>query len=236
MPGRQAAADVYFFDHGARGKLAYVGSFRDPCTSDGVRIVDVTHPRSSAVAAVAPLSDGWNTSTGDVVVERVGARRILAGGLQACGRDGRNGLALWDVTRPRHPDLLSFLRTPAGVHELDLAVRQDGTVLALLATPFVEYNNTYFGSDAGGEFRIVDITRPANPQRRSSWGIICDSQLVTFGGDEIVSSFQGMDTFFTAIYATASETRMTAPPPTFPIGMPGYHWRRRGWRRRPRGR
>jgi hypothetical protein len=201
MPGRQAAADISFFDHGARGKFAYVGSFRAPCTSDGVRIIDVTRPRASSVAAVASLPDGWKTSTEDVVVERVGNRSILAGGLQACGADGRNGLALWDVTRPRHPERLSFLRTPAGVHELDLAVRQDGTVLALLATPFVEFDNTYFGTDAGGEFRIVDITQPGNPQRRSTWGIIRDSNLVTFGGDEIVSSFQGMDSFFTAIYA-----------------------------------
>lgn len=201
MPGRQAAADVYFFDHGARGKFAYVGSFRAPCSTDGVRIIDVTRPRSAEVAAIASLPDSWNTSTEDIVVEQVGARRILAGGLQACDEGGRNGLALWDVTRPRHPERLSFLRTPAGVHELDLAVREDGTVLALLATPFVEFDNTYFGGTGGGEFRIVDITQPGNPQRLSSWGIIRDSDLVTFGGDEIVSSFQGMDSFFTAIYA-----------------------------------
>jgi hypothetical protein len=201
MPGRQAAADVYFFDHGFRGKFAYVGSFRAPCTSDGVRIIDVTRPRHASVAATASLPDSWKTSTEDVVVERVGDRRILAGGLQACDEGGRNGLALWDVTRPRHPDLLSFLRTPAGVHEMDLAVRGDGSVLALLATPFVEFDNTYFGGSGGGEFRIVDITHPRNPERLSTWGIIRDSDLVTFGGDEIVSSFQGMDSFFTAIYA-----------------------------------
>jgi hypothetical protein len=201
MPGRQAAADVYFFDHGFRGKFAYVGSFRAPCTSDGVRIIDVTRPRHVSVAATASLPDSWKTSTEDVVVERVGDRRILAGGLQACGEGGRNGLALWDVSRPRHPDLLSFLRTPAGVHELDLAVRGDGTVLALLATPFVEFGNTYFGGNGGGEFRIIDITHPRNPERLSTWGIIRDSDLVTFGGDEIISSFQGMDSFFTAIYA-----------------------------------
>ena len=201
MPGDQAAADVSFFDHGFRGKFAYVGSFRDPCTSDGVRIIDVTRPRRSSVAAVASLPDSWKTSTEDVVVERVGDRWILAGGLQACANGGRNGLALWDVTRPRHPHRLSFLGTPAGVHELDLAVRADGKVLALLATPFVEFENTYFGGHGGGEFRIVDITHPRNPQKRSTWGIIRDSDLVTFGGDEIVSSFQGMDSFFTAIYA-----------------------------------
>ena len=201
MPGSQAAADISFFDHGGRGRFAYVGSFRDPCTTDGVRIFDVSQPRRARLAAIATLPPSYRTSTEDISVERVGDRTILAGGLQACGRHGKDGLALWDVTRPWNPDLLSVLPTPGGVHELDLAVRDDGTVLALLATPFVEFGNTYFGGHGGGEFRIVDITHPRNPVRLSTWGIIRDSDLPTFGGDPIVSSFQGMDTFFGAIYA-----------------------------------
>ena len=201
MPGQQGTADVYFFDHGNKGKFAYVGSFREPCTTDGVRIVDVTRPRGAHVAAIAELPSRWRTSVEDVTVERIGNRTVLAGGLQACKGRGKNGLALWDVTRPTKPRLLTFLRTPSGVHELDLAVRTDGTVLALLATPFVEFSNTYFGTDNGGELRIVDVTKPRRPDRLSTWGIIADSDLVTLGGDPIVSSFQGMDTFYTAIYA-----------------------------------
>ena len=202
MPGRQPAADIYFFDHGGRGKFAYIGSFRAPCSTDGVRIVDVTRPRHAAMASVATLPGSWNTSVEDVVVERIGDRVVLAGGLQACRGNGKNGLVLWDVTRPRHPELLSFSRTPPnGVHELDLAIRDDGTVLALLATPYTEFADTYFGTHFGGEFRIVDVTHPRHPDRLSNWGIIRDSDLVTFGGDPIVSSFQGMDTFLTAIYA-----------------------------------
>jgi hypothetical protein len=201
MPGRQPAADVYFFDHGTKGKFVYIGTFRAPCTSDGVTIVDVSTPDQASVAAVAPLPFEWRTSTEDVVVEAVGDRVILAGGLQACRGKGKNGVALWDVTRPSRPVLLRLVRMPGAVHELDLAVRPDGTVLALAALPFVEFENTYFGTDHGGEFRIVDITDPLDPQRLSDWGIIRDTDLVTFGGDEIVSSFQGMDTFFAAIYA-----------------------------------
>lgn len=201
MPGRQAAADIDFFDHGARGKFVYIGSFRSPCSTDGVRIIDVSPPRRAQLASVARLPSRWRTSVEDVVVEQIGNRVVLAGGLQACGRNGRDGMALWDVTRPRHPERLAFLRTPAGVHELDLAVRADDTVLALLVTPFTEWTDTYFETNFGGEFRIVDVTHPRNPDRLSNWGIIRDSDLVTFGGDEIVSSFQGMDTFFTAIYA-----------------------------------
>ena len=201
MPGRQAAADISFFDHRRWGQFAYVGSFREPCTTDGVRIFDVNQPRRARLAAIAELPRTYRTSTEDISVERVGERTILAGGLQACGRRGKNALALWDVTRPWNPELLSVLRTPGGVHELDLAPREDGTVLALLATPFVEFGNTYFGEHGGGEFRIVDITRPRHPTRVSTWGIIRDSDLPTFGGDPIESSYQGMDTFFAAIYA-----------------------------------
>lgn len=201
VPGRQAAADITFFDHGGRGKFAYVGSFRDPCTSDGVTIFDVSRPRSAEVAAVASLPSRWNTSTEDIVVEQIGARTILAGGLQACGRRGKNGVALWDVTRPSRPELLRLVRAPGGVHELDLAVRPDGQVLALLAVPFTEFANTYFDANAGGEFRIIDITDPLHPQRLSDWGVIRDTDLVTFGGDVVASSFQGMDSFYAAIYA-----------------------------------
>ncbi|MBA2640086.1 MAG: hypothetical protein H0U77_08875 [Nocardioidaceae bacterium] len=63
----------------------------------------------------------------------IGDRDVLGIGVQACGRGGSDGLAL-DMTHPRHPQELSFLPTPAGVHELDLVVRPDGTALALLAT------------------------------------------------------------------------------------------------------
>ena len=201
VPGRQAAADISFFDHGRHGQFVYIGSYREPCSTDGVRIFDVTRPRQTRIASIAELPRTYRTSTEDISVERVGDRTILAGGLQACGRRGKDGLALWDVSRPWNPELLNVLRMPAGVHELDLAPRDDGTVLALLATPFVEFGNTFFGGHGGGEFRIVDITRPRHPVRVSSWGIIRDSDLPTLGGDPVVSSFQGMDTFFTAIYA-----------------------------------
>ena len=201
MPGKQAAADIYFFDHGRRGQFAYVGSFREPCSTDGARIFNVTQPRRARLAAIAELPRTFRTSVEDISVERVGDRTILAGGLQACGRRGKDGLALWDVTRPWNPELLSFSPTPGGVHELDLAPREDGTVLALLTNPFVEFENTYAGTHHGGELRIVDITRPRHPARIASWGVIRDSDLATFGGDPITSSYQGMDTFYAAIYA-----------------------------------
>jgi len=193
--------DVWFYDHGgAVGKFAYVGTWSAQCTGQGAKIVDVNDPTK-------PKWEGFvgarkNSSNEDVVVRRIGGRDVLGIGVQACGPGGSDGLALYDVTDPRRPVELSFLPTPSGVHELDLAVRADGRALALLATPFTEFFDTYFGTSFGGEFRIVDITNPADPLPLSDWGIIADSNLLIQGGnDPVSSSFQGLPGFFAAHYA-----------------------------------
>jgi hypothetical protein len=122
-------------------------------------------------------------------------------GIQQCGRRGKNGLKLVDVTNPTEPRRLAFLKMPGGVHELDIVRRAGGQTLALLATPFVEFENTYFGEDNGGEVRIVDISDPRNPVELSNWGAIADSSIEVFGGnDELTSSFQGLG-YFNAHYA-----------------------------------
>ncbi len=192
--------DVWFYDHGGSvGKFAYVGTWSAQCTGQGAKIVDVNNPTK-------PKWEGFvgarkNSSNEDVVVRRIGTRDVLGIGVQACGPGGSEGLALYDVTNPRNPVELSFLQTPS-VHELDLVVRPDGRALALLATPFTEFPDTYFGTSFGGEFRIVDITNPAAPVPLSDWGIIADSDLMIQGGnDPVSSSFQGLPGFFAAHYA-----------------------------------
>lgn len=193
--------DVWFYDHGGSvGKFAYVGTWSAQCTGQGAKIVDVNDPTK-------PKWEGFvgarkNSSNEDVVVRRIAGKDVLGIGVQACGPGGSDGLALYDVTNPRKPVELSFLPTPSGVHELDLTVRSDGKALALLATPFTEFADTYFGTNFGGEFRIIDITNPANPQPLSDWGIIADSNLLIQGGnDPVSSSFQGLPGFFAAHYA-----------------------------------
>lgn len=192
--------DVWFYDHGGSvGKFAYVGTWSAQCTGQGAKIVDVNDP-------TRPKWEGFvgarkNSSNEDVVVRRIGTRDVLGIGVQACGPGGSTGLALYDVTNPRNPVELSFLPGP-GVHELDLVVRPDGKALALLATPFTEFEDTYFGTSFGGEFRIVDITNPAAPSLIADWGIIADSNLLIQGGnDPVSSSFQGLPGFFAAHYA-----------------------------------
>ena len=205
--------DVWFYDHGGSvGKFAYVGTWSAQCTGQGAKIVDVNDPTK-------PKWKGYfgarkNSSNEDVVVRRIGGKDVLGIGVQACGPGGSDGLALFDVTNPLKPVELSFLPTPTGVHELDLTVRADGKALALLATPFSEFIDTYFGTNFGGEFRIVDISNPANPQPLSDWGIIADSNLLIQGGnDPVTSSFQGLPGFFAAHYnhsVRAADSGMTA--------------------------
>jgi hypothetical protein len=190
--------DVWFHDHGGSvGKFAYVGTFSAQCTGQGAKVIDVNNP-------TRPKWEGYvgarqNSSNEDVVVRRIGGRDVLGIGVQACGPGGSDGLALFDVTNPRSPAQLSFLPTPTGVHELDLVVRPDGRALALLATPYSEFFDTYFGTSFGGEFRIVDISDPTAPQPLSDWGIIADSDLLIQGGnDPVSSSLQGLPGHFAA--------------------------------------
>ena len=196
LPGKSPDADVFFYDHGGdAGKFAYVGTWSGPCSANGVKIIDVNDPAAATVVAFA--NPGPGVSTEDMVVRRIGARDVLAVGVQVCGEGGRPGVAFFDVTDPTHPTQLSFSRTPfGGVHELDVVVRPDGQVLALLAVPFVEFGYTYFGGGAGGDLRIVDITDPENPVRLATWGIVADSTLPRFDGEgELESQFEGSGEF-----------------------------------------
>ena len=213
LGGGTPNGDVWFYDHGGSvGKFAYVGTWSGQCTGQGAKVVDVNDPTN-------PKWEGFvgarkNSSNEDVVVRRIGSKDVLGIGVQACGPGGSDGLALFDVTNPLKPVELSFLPTPTGVHELDLTVRADGKALALLATPFSEFFDTYFGTNFGGEFRIVDISDPASPQPLSDWGIIADSNLLIQGGnDPVTSSFQGLPGFFAAHYdhsVRVADSGMTA--------------------------
>ena len=196
LPGDSPHADVFFYDHGRHvGKFAYVGTWGAGCAGTGVKIIDVNRPRHPVLVGFAAAEAG--ESTEDMVIRRIGGRDIMGVGVQICGEGGRGGLALFDVTDPRNPMKLSFLETPAGgVHELDMVVRPDGRALALLADPFVEFDNVYFGANNGGDFRIVDITDPSNPVEVATWGIIADSHLpILAGNDEISSPYQGVGYF-----------------------------------------
>ncbi len=197
LGGGSPNGDVFFFDHGGEiGKYAYVGTWSSPCSGHGIKIVDVNDPTQPKLVALAGGRTG--ISNEDVVVREIGDMDVLGIGVQVCKpQGGSGGLQLFDVTDPTDPHALGFFPVPAGgVHELDMVTRADGTTLALLAVPFTEFDNTYFGADSGGEFRIVDITDPTDPVELADWGVIADSALRNFGGgQEVTSSFQGLGYF-----------------------------------------
>ena len=171
LGGKAADGDVWFHDHGGDvGPHAYVGTWRTPCTGRGVKIVDVGNPTRGAVVGVAHLARD-DVSYEDVVVARAGGRPVLATGVQAC-RGGRGGLALFDVSDPRRPRKLAFVKTLGhGVHELDVVRQADGRVLALATVPFVE------GHASQGDLHIFDITRPRAPTLITTWGLIAGTDM-----------------------------------------------------------
>lgn len=171
LGGKPADGDLWFHDHGGDvGAHVYVGTWRVPCTGRGVKIVDVSDATTASVVAVARLRrDGVDYE--DVVVRKIGGRDILAAGVQACA-GGRGGLALFDVTNPAQPKRLSFLKTGGhGVHELDVVRRRDGRALALLTVPFSD------GYSRAGDLHVVDVSRPREPERVTTWGLISGSDM-----------------------------------------------------------
>lgn len=213
LGGGSPNGDVFLYNHGGDiGTFAYVGTWSQPCSGAGVKVIDVNDPTRPKLVAYAGHAPG--VSTEDMVVRRIGGRDVLGVGVQSCKAGHVGGLELIDVTDPSNPVTLSFLPVPSGgVHELDMTVRPDGKALALLAVPFAEFDNVYFGADQGGDFRIVDITDPTNPMEASNWGIIANTSLpILAGNDEISSPFQGVG-YFAAYFdhsVRATDNGMTA--------------------------
>ena len=219
FPGRPPQGDVAVFDHGGDvGTFAYVATC-ERCgpyeETIGVNVVDINRPRRPELVAVAEAARR-RTANEDVDVERIGARDIMAVGVQSnfsAERPGPGGFALYDVTNPARPRLLSFTRTPAGgVHEIDIVARPDGTALALLAVPFVEFEAEWFEGEPGGDFMIVDITDPRDPVKLSHWGVLADSNLPGPDGFVFTSQFGGTGGFASAYghSVRAADEGMTA--------------------------
>jgi hypothetical protein len=110
---------------------------------------------------------------------------IAAAGIQWCG-DSRyaanadRGLMLWDVTNPAAPVQIGYLNTGCctrGVHEFEVQNRPDlGRTFAYVTVPASRYPDSstpsgYRDDNGEGDFRLIDITDPANPVQVSDWGI-----------------------------------------------------------------
>lgn len=187
--------DVFLYDHPGAGKHAYVGTWSAQCTGQGVKVVNVSDPTKPRWVGYVGARKG--SSLEDLVVVTIGDRDVLGIGVQQCGRGGVNGLALYDVTDPARPSELAFLPTAGGVHELDLALRPDGTTIALLAIPFAEFNFDPIAEepDPRGEFQVADISDPEDPEIVMEWRLFDQGLTMHEESHQITSPFQGNGLF-----------------------------------------
>lgn len=152
---------------------AYVGVWSGPCPATGVKVVDVRNPHSPRL--VSRLRNPKRTSAEDVVVRHVDTARftgeLAVVGIQTCGNPRSEvfrGLQFFDVTDPASPRKIARFRVADGTrgcHEVDLAVRSDGRVLAACANSFAEQIT---GSD---EVVLVDVTNPYRPQKVAGFAL-----------------------------------------------------------------
>lgn len=159
-----------------QGTAAYVGTWAEPCTGHGVKIVDVSNPAMPTLVGNAAGVAG--TSAEDVVVRAVSTPSfhgdLLVAGIQRCDfedaelDDDMFGVEIWDVSNPAAPVRLGGIGITTGgggVHELDLIDRGTKAYVAA-ATPFSEEN------EGIPEVSIIEVTDPANPSIVGQWGAI----------------------------------------------------------------
>jgi hypothetical protein len=153
------------------------------CPVNGVRTIDVRDPAAPSVLARFARFPG--TTSEDVWVGEISTDSfegdVAVVGIQLCdtsfeGMDKPTfrGLAVYDVTNPLQPTLLSRLssgRVSHGVHELTAVQRADGRALVLESTP-----RTFEMTDgATGDVRIIEITDPRRPVELVDWDVRRDA-------------------------------------------------------------
>ena len=172
------------------GNAAYLGTWGRPtvCPGSGVRVIDVTDPgQPELMATIAAAGDFPGTSTDSIWVgpvqtaEFAGDLAIVA--VRLCDTRERSrwsdvfrGLAIYDVTDPEHPELLSTVHSgerTQGANEVTAAVRLDGS-LVVAATVMQSMLHT---EGALGDFRLVDATDPRHPEPVSDWDVRRDLPL-----------------------------------------------------------
>ncbi|HEX6674903.1 MAG TPA: hypothetical protein VF486_07740 [Actinomycetes bacterium] len=169
-PGDGPYADVWAYKD-----VAYLGSYRSArCATapNGVWAVDVRDPAKPRLLGQFGVFRGSDDE--DVWVGTVRTRAfsgdLAAVGIQPCERrPSFAGLALYDVSDPSRPKELGRLATGVarGVHELGVAQRADGRLLALAAVP----GSFPLSNGAKGDLRVVDISDPRHPTELADWDV-----------------------------------------------------------------
>lgn len=176
-PGGGFTADVW-----AHRETAYVGSWGtgSACPAHGMRAIDISKPTKPVLSSVFASGDEFpGTFTEEGWVGRIRTPffngDLAAVGVQVCDGSlaGRSspvfrGAALYEVTDPANPELLSLYHTgenTRGFHELRVVQRPDGRVLLMGGV----VNSLPDTDNALGDFRIGDITDPRNPVEIADW-------------------------------------------------------------------
>jgi hypothetical protein len=200
----------------AHGRYAYLASWGNPagnfeegeltgqapfCPSQGVRVFDLQNPRNPKLAATfADASDGEGLEgawTEKVIVADVDTDAftgtLAAVSAQICdvqeGTDALGGFALYDVTDPTDPQLLStvdsVVQAPGdGSHEIWLEAR-DGEAYVYTAEILQELNSGDPEADEPGtpDLRIFDVSDPENPEWVGDWGVWNDEGTMPLAPD-----------------------------------------------------
>jgi hypothetical protein len=176
-PGGGFNADVW-----VANDTAYLSSWGRPtaCPEFGVRIIDVSDPaQPSQIGVFANGTEFPQTSAEDLWVGPVESPtfqgELAVAAIRLCdtsepGRIGDTfrGIALYDVTDPALPVLLSTLDTgerTQGVHQIQVVVRPDGRIVAVASVP----QSFLHHPEAKGDIRILDLTDPTAPRELADW-------------------------------------------------------------------
>ncbi len=176
-----------------QGAGAFTGfSSTVPCPRVSVKVVDLSTPSEPRVTNKIDLPEG--VAAIDVAAMKMDtpsfSGNLAAVALARCqfgpGNNAERGVAYYDVTNPREPELLgrymadsdqvqetdrecdgqapATRRCAQSQHAVSLVKRPDGKVLSLSTQPFAAGSN--FKS---GDLRIVDITNPRTPTQVGDW-------------------------------------------------------------------
>lgn len=187
--------------------IAYMGTWGRPdaCPESGVRLIDVADPAApEVVGAIATGDEFPGTDTDSVWVGEINTENFTGDlavvAVSLCNNRERSrsgddfrGLAVYDVSDPLQPELLSTVDSGGrtqGIHEVDVASRADGRVL-VAAT--VMQSAVHTEAEAG-DVRLIDVSDPLHPVAVGDWDFRTDgaadevAALLTAGSEEEIHS------------------------------------------------
>jgi hypothetical protein len=166
---------------------AYLSSWHgSSCRADGVRVYNVHDPskpkRVSTFADAASQPKLERTWMEKTIVQHVSTPsfkgELAVVSFQGCGGNTFQGFGLYDVTNPAHPQPISLTPLePRGSHEIWLQPKGSHAYVytaiprsELVSSPDYDIQTGRAQTPGDPDFRIYDVTDPANPVEVGAWG------------------------------------------------------------------